>query len=574
MSRGIELSREKKGAPFYPDTFRKRRHTVTANEKIEDKLASRASLVSRRDFLRLSGAGIAGVALLGAAGCGGGGGEQQGNGGGNGGNSIVVGYEQEPTILNQFITGGDSVGTSDSTAGILESPLVIQPDFTYAPQLADGDPEIVSEDPLTIQYRLKEGITFSDGEPLTSEDAKFTYEQIMNPDNQIVTREGWEKIERFETPDERTVRMVFSEPYASWRDLLGGSTSVILPQHVYEGKDFNTALNDEVVGSGPYVFGEWRKGESLTVERNEGYWGEKAALDAVTYRFITDTNSLIAALQSGEVQFINPSQDVGLTERLEAIQGTKLETKAGANWSHMSLNVEKLDNPKIRQAIAYGIDRRQIVEELLQGQVNPLQSVIVPELEDYYVPAWEQYAYDPDRARQLVEEARSEGAATDITYSTSAGVKLNETLQQIIQQQLRDVGINIEITNSDPTSLLGQAIPNGDFEIVTFGWSTTPEPAISDLFSGNQLPPDGQNYVLYQNEEVTRLLEESDRTIEVPERARLLKQAQEQIAADVPIIPLYQAPEPYAFVENLQGPQVNPTLAGPFWNLGEWSLNG
>ena len=234
-----------------------------------------ARRVSRRDFLKIGGAGIAGAALLGVAGCGGGGGggQQGGGGGGGGGNNLVVGYDQEPAILNGFIVGGDLVATADMTAGILQTVLQYQPDFTYAPLLADGDPKVLSEEPLTIEYRLKEGLKWSDGEPLTSDDAKFTYEQIMNPDNQIITREVWDKIENFETPDERTVRITFREPDARWRDTLGDPSYAIVPRHVYEGKDFNTALNDEVIGSGPFQLREWRKGESLTMERNPNYWG-------------------------------------------------------------------------------------------------------------------------------------------------------------------------------------------------------------------------------------------------------------------------------------------------------------
>ena len=106
------------------------------------------------------------LALLLAVGCGGGGQSGGGQGGGSEGNNLVIGYDQEPAILNNFITGGDLQATADMISGILESPLQVQPDFTYAPELAESDPEILSENPLVIQYMLKEGLTWSDGEPL------------------------------------------------------------------------------------------------------------------------------------------------------------------------------------------------------------------------------------------------------------------------------------------------------------------------------------------------------------------------------------------------------------------------
>jgi peptide/nickel transport system substrate-binding protein len=224
--------------------------------------------ISRRNFLKIGGAGIAGAALFGVAGCGSGGGQQGATGGG--GNTLTVGYFEEPAILNSFIVGGDLAATGDVTAGILQAPLVTLPDLSFGPQLADGMPKVVSESPLTIEYKLKKGLTWSDGKPLTSEDAKFTYDLIMDPKNKIITRTGWEDIETFETPDDLTVRFTFKKdkPYAPWKTLLGGSETQIWPKHIYEGEDFNKVANSEVVGSGPFKFKEWKKGQSLTIVRN------------------------------------------------------------------------------------------------------------------------------------------------------------------------------------------------------------------------------------------------------------------------------------------------------------------
>ncbi|WP_166397086.1 ABC transporter substrate-binding protein [Rubrobacter marinus] len=518
------------------------------------------------------------AALLVVAGCGGGGGgggEQGGGGGGGGGgsegNNLVVAYDQEPPSLNPFTS--DALATNDMAQAVLDKPYEIQPDLTYAPQLAEGEPRVVSEDPFTIEYTLKEGLTWSDGEPLTSADARFTYEQIMNPDNQIITREGFDKITEFETPDERTVRMVFSEPYALWQTLLGGSNGFILPEHVYAEEDFNTAMNEEIVGSGPFVFDEFRRGESLRVTRNENYWGEAPALDSVTYRFIPDTNSNIAALQAGEVSLIRPAPDVGLFERLEGIEGTTTDSANGTQWEHIAFNTEVIDNPQLRQAIAYGINRQQIIDELLQGQEVPaLQSVVVPEQDQFYTPSWERYTYDPDRARQLVEEATAAGADPTITFSTTSGNALRETLQELVQQQLGDVGITVEIANQSAEQFFGETTLNGDFEMGLWAWIATPEPDLVPLFSSGGIPPEGQNYYRYENEEVSSLLEEYQRTVDEGQQGELVQQATDLMAEDVPLIPIYQRPEVLTFSDGLQGPDANPTLAGAFWNIEEWEL--
>lgn len=497
--------------------------------------------------------------------------------GGIQGNKILIGYDQEPQILNQCVTGGDHAATSDMTSGIMQSPLEIRPDLSFAPQLAEEMPKVVSENPFVLEYKLKKGLKWSDGQPLTSADAKWTFEQIMNPNNQILTRTGWDKVEKFETPDAQTVRMTFKEPYAPWKTLLGGTCTQIFPKHVYEGKDFNKDLNNVIVGSGPFKLKEWKKGQSLTLVRNDNYWGKKPALDEVTFRFIPDTNSMITALQSGEVSFIDPPPDIGLTDRLKSFQGVKVETKAGTVWEHIGFNTEKVNNLKIRQAIAYGINRQQVVDEILKGQVKPLNSVLVPDQAPYYTPAWQQYNYDPNKAKQLVNEAKAEGASTTITFSTTSGNKLRETLQQVVQRQLKDIGLDVKIQNTAAQTLFSQWLPEGNYEMGDWAWLANPDPSLTTLFSADQIPggenKEGQNYYRYKNEEVTRWLKESDATVDENKRAQLLKQVQDQMAKDLPLIPMYQRPVTYAFSQKLSGPQVNPTLAGPFWNIGDWSVS-
>jgi peptide/nickel transport system substrate-binding protein len=541
-------------------------------ERAQPEKSLGAVRISRRDFLKISGAGLVGASLLGVAGCGGGGGGQQGGGGGGAqGNSIVTGLDQEPAVLNRMLSEGQLQVTNDVTAGIVESPIAIQPDLTYKPWLAEAMPEIVSENPMILEYKLKDGLTWSDGEPLTSADAKWTFEQIINPDNNIALREGWDQVSKFETPDKRTVRMTFKEIYSPWRDLMSNDFP-ILPKHVYEGKDFNKALNNEIVGSGPFKFKEWKKGESITVERNENYWGEKAGLDSVTYRIITDTNTLITSLQADEVQFINPPPDIGLKEKLDGIEGAEVKIgTGGVIWEAIHFQVENIPNLKMRQAIAYGINRQQILEQILKGVVDPLESILIPQQTPYYTPAWEMYTHDPERARQLVNEAKAEGASTTIQFSTTSDNALRETLQEIVQQQLKDVGITIQINNESATTYFSKTTVEGNFEMGEWAWLATPDPSITDLFSANTIPPKGSNYYRYKNEQATQWMEESDRTLNTTERAQLLKQVQEQMAEDLPVFPMYQRPIYTAF-KGLSGVDPNPSLAGVYWNMGEWKL--
>lgn len=501
---------------------------------------------------------------------------EQVRGGSSGGETtasedLVVGYDREPAILNPFIVGGESVATSDLVAGILERPYEIQPDLTLAPELAEGEPNILSKDPLVIEYRLKENLTFSDGEPLTSADARFTYNAIMRPKNETISREGWEKIEDFETPDEQTVRITFSEPYAAWRDLLSGPQSAILPRHIYRGRDFNRALNEEIVGSGPYVLQKWNKGQNLILERNANYWGAAPSIPQITFSFLPDPGELDAALQSGEVSFINPPLKKGLEKELESYEEVRVDRAAGTFWEHIGFNTDKTNNRKLRRAVAYGIDREQLLEEVLPGQVEPLDSVLVPEQKAFYTPAWEKYDFDPEQARRLVQQAEAEGVDPAISFTTTSD-ELRTALQKEVGRQLENVGITVETDNTSSSTLFEERLPEGDFQMGGWAWLATPEPQLNTLFGGDSFPPDGQNYYRYENPKASFLMQQAGETIDREKRADIIKQVQRIMAEDLPLIPLYQRPVYYAYDEKLEGPEVNPTLAGPFWNIGEWSV--
>ena len=143
-----------------------------------------------------------------------------------------------------------------------------------------------------------------------------------------------------------------------------------------------------------------------------------------------------------------------------------------------------------------------------------------------------------------------------------------------IQQQLQKVGITVEIKNTSSPSLFEERLPEGDFDVAQWAWLATPEPRLNALYGADSFPPDGQNYYRYENPKASFLMQRADTTVDPEERANIIKQVQRILADDLPLIPLYQRPVYYAHDENLEGPEVNPTPAGPFWNIGEWSLRG
>ncbi len=502
------------------------------------------------------------------------------------GGTVVIGYEQEPAILNPFIEGGDMMATKDVISNVLVGLVRIKPDFTYEPMLAAEIPDEanggVTKDPFTVTWKLKPEATWSDGTPITADDVKFTYDTIMSDKWKILSKTGYEDVETCEVIDDKTVKFVFKKTYAPYREWLSASFCV-LPKHVLEGQDFDTVMNESIpVASGPFKFSEWVKGDSITLERNDGYWGTPAWLDKVVFKWIPDTNTQIAQMKTGEVDAVNPSPDPALIEQLEAIDGVSVQADAGTIWEHFAFNVSKapVDDVKVRQAIAYAIDRQKIVDEVMLGQVKPLNSILVPEQPQFYIPAWEKYTYDAAKATALLEEAgwkkgsdgiyEKGGKKLTLEWKTTAGNKGREKMGQILQAQLKEVGIELKLKFEEAQTFFGESTVKGNFVTGEWAWLAAPDPSVTTLFSGKSLPPNGQNYYRYKNDSVTQLCADSDAEIDLAKRAELVKAIQTQMAEDVPLIPLYQRLSLLAVKDVIKGPQNNATLEGVFWNMGEW----
>lgn len=500
------------------------------------------------------------------------------------GGDIVIGYDQEPAILNAFIQGGDMMATQDTTRAVIEGLIGLDNELHYYPWLITEIPSLenglLTEEPFTITYKLREGITWSDGQPLTSEDIKFTWETIMNPDWLIIVRVGYEKIESIETPDPLTAIVKFTEPYAPWKDLFTG----ILPQHWLEGKDFNTAMNREILGSGPFILKEWAAGDHITLVKNENYWGGpkgvKPKLDSITFRFHPDTMALITMLRTGEVDLIIPPPEVALLEQLQAIEGVEVQVQGGLIWEHLAFNQKQADSPlrdvNVRKAISYAIDRKTIVEQVLKGQVSVLQSVYAP-TQAVYTPAWEQYTYDLEKAKQhLAEAGYTEevlaGEPLKLKLGTTAGNAAREQIQQIIQSQLRQIGINVAIDNYDAPTWFSEKVDKGDYEMGIWAWAVSPDPDIESMFAKDRIPPEGQNSYWYENDKVTELLKQANTEVDDARRIPLYQEVQKLMADDAVLLPLYQRLNIVAFNARLKGVKANPSRVGTFWNTEEWSL--
>ncbi|HEY3374375.1 MAG TPA: peptide ABC transporter substrate-binding protein [Candidatus Aquicultor sp.] len=500
------------------------------------------------------------------------------------GGTVTIGVEKEPTTLNPFMPAGTTMATKLVTSNILWGLLAQTPQLSYAPRIAERVPTVenglVTTNPFTVTYDIREDASWSDGVAITPEDVKFTWAVIMDPNKQIADRSGYDKILRIDTPYEKTVRIVFKEPYARYKELF--TTYPILPKHKLEGHNIDQDLNDILsFASGPYRFSEWKHGDHLTLERNPGYWEKEPYLDKVVFKFIPKPAEQIKQLTKRKLDVIIPAFDKASGKRLSKLKSIKIDASTGLVWEQLGFNLSKppLTEPNVRAAIAYAIDRRELSKAVL-GIPEVLQSMIMPEQQPFYTPAWRKYTYNPTLAQQYLTKAgyhrggdgifERAGTELTVTLSTTAGDPSREAAARVLENDLERVGIRLKVRSVPASDFLNRQLPDGDFQMGLWAWFSDPELDLAPFFAANQVPPTGQNYYRYANPDVTQLLYATQTTLEQDKLRSAFRTIQEQISNDIVLIPLYQRIELIAYNNKVHGIINNTTLEGPLWNLNNW----
>ena len=488
---------------------------------------------------------------------------------------LIIGYDREPDTLNRFSTHIledihsciiEGLTTTDETMKTI--PVLAE----TVPSIENGLVQLRSDGGMDVTWKLRPNVRWHDGQPLTSADVKFTVDAINDPKWNPESTDGFDRISSVDTPDALTAVVHYKERYAPFENqFIRG----MLPKHVLEGKDIEKAVdyNRNPLGTGPYRLKEWKAGEYIVLERVENYWRgrEYPVIGQLVFRFLTNQNTRIQSLRAGEVQLVG-TLPWDKAPELEGIRGIQIHKTAANSYEHFSLNektVVAFRDKRVRQALAYAIDRESLTKTILYGLTPIIHSPVQP-MSWAFNPNVRQYAHDPDRARALLAEAGYKDRLS-FTLMTMAGNVVRERMAQAIQAQLKDVGVDMKIQLFDSTTL-GQMWFEGRFEAFMANWTMPSDPEITLFFAGDRTPPRGRNVNYYSNPILDRLLYTSDQTIERDKRRDLLFQAQEIIADDVPELFLYNRTFLDAIPSNLENFRGNPTNTGIFWNVHEWRL--
>jgi len=498
---------------------------------------------------------------------------------------LIVGYDREPDTLNRFSTHI----LEDIMICISEGLTVWDENMRAVPVLAQTVPDLdnglvrLNEDgTMDVTWKLRAGIEWHDGAPFTSADVAFTVAAINDPVYNPESTEGFDLIESVTTPDALTAVVRYREVYAAYQDQFWRG---VLPSHLLDGKDLNAfpEYDRNPIGTGPYRVKEWRTGEFLLLERHEAYWRGAPEIREILFRFLPSSNTRVNQLRSGEVHVVD-NVPLDKLDELETLERTTLSRTMANSYANIALNLKEVPafgDLRVRRAIAHAIDRNAIANDVLQGVVKVVDSVIQPMSWAFNEDA-KMVEHDPARARALLSEAgfvdedgdgivAKDGVPLSFYGTTRSGHVEWETVLQVLQAQLGAVGIDLQIQNHEPT-LLGELWFGGKLPFFLSAWTLPADPEITRFFAADRTPPRGRNIYYYVNDELTELLYASDQTVDRAERARLLFEAQEILAEEIPVIPLYNRTIVRAFPDTLENAKPNPTNAGLFWNVHEWSI--
>lgn len=504
------------------------------------------------------------------------------------GGTVILGADQEPKILNPFLTDGNLYWLSVIVGQVFEGSFEINNKGVYVKEMITD--ATVTNNPFTVTYKLKPGLKWSDGKAITSADYESTRATIMNPAYDITSRAGYEDIARIQRPNALTARVVFKKPFAAWKDLFGA----LIPAHKVSGQNFNNVWANSIdISSGPFKFQRWDKGSQLVLNKNTNYKsGGQAKINQIVFRFIPDTNTQFQAMRGGEVDMIAPQPQLQIAD-IKKQAGIRVQSGPEFAWEHLDMQLGKLGHPGlrqpyIRQALVTGINRGQIANALYREIAPGLpvlnNAIYKPFQTEYAGHKWQPFGFSQKKAISLLRAKGCTGGPAvpssrnndiyscpgvgklSFRFFSTAGNQLRSLAFQIMQRQLRSIGIDLE--NRFRTGVFS-VLPTGDWDLFLFTWIGSPDPGGSVEI--HKCKGD-QNYNAYCNAKASKLLDLSQNTVDPAKRTALLNEADRLMAKDLPTLPLFARPGFLIHKSSVGNVLKNPTSEGPTWNSELWTV--
>jgi len=477
-------------------------------------------------------------------------------------NTLVMIIESSPTNLDPRI-GLDA--QSERIDELLFDALVRRDErFNLQPSLAERW-EI--PDPLTYVFHLRHDVHFHSGQLLTSRDVKWTLDSLLSGKLISPKASTYNSISSVEAPDDWTVILHLNKPYASllW-NLADGAFGVV---------PYGSAGNfgQQPVGSGPFRFVSAHQDRDLIVERNDSYWGPKAHLQRVRFIVVPDETTRALELRKGSGDVLINALTADTVHALQREPNLRVDTTEGSNYAYIALNTRDtiLKDVRVRQAIAYAIDRKQVIHYLMGDMARESNSVLPPQ-HWAYNPNAKDYPYDPATANRILDEAgyaKKNGYRFQLTMKTSTDAT-TRVLAAVLQQQLRAIGIDLQLRTFEFATFYAD-VSKGAYQIHSLRWiGGNQDPDLFEsVFATESFAPKRQNRTFYSNPRVDDLIRQGRSTIDPEQRKCAYYELQEIVDRDVPYINLWYFDNVLVHTRRVQNLHISPAGNYDFLNTAE-----
>lgn len=443
-----------------------------------------------------------------------------------------------------------------------------------------------SEDGLVWTFELREDVKWHDGEEFTADDVAFTFNDLVLDESLGANgASNFSALDEVKIVDSHTVEFHLNRPFSSLPAYLAFNAEIV-PAHKFEEADdpweFTEFNKENPIGTGPFKLEDYTSGQSVKLSRFDNFYEGEPNLDAVTFEVLPDTNTQIAQALSNELDtFV--LEDKASLDRLEDAEHIELVTADITKYYWLVVNLEdsKFSDVKVRQAIMHAIDREAIIDSVLEGYATVANAAITPDQEQYYNPDVKTYDFDPDKAIDLLKEAgwKRDDEDSVLTkdgeeFTVTFDVALQGDLEQIatmIQQYLKDVGIEVELNTMEWNAMIQKNVIERDYEMIMNWWSYPTDPDVLSHYHSSNAKT-GDNIPGYENDELDELLEEGQAITDPDERRDVYDQVQEHMAENLPYLYLWYPQELSVRNNKLKGLPEDMHFAGTLHYIHEWWL--
>ena len=507
-------------------------------------------------------------------------------------NVLRVSVYISPNSLNPIL--GTSTGEVMITT-LTNDPLVtLDPKGNEVPVLAEVVPTVqnggVSKDGLTITYKLRKNVKWHDGAPFSSDDVKFSWQAVMNKANNVVSKRGYDQVASVDTPDKYTITFHLKAPFAPFVDTVfseGDEPYQVIPQHLL-GKYQSFAqipYNAEPVGTGPFKFAKWVRGDRIEFVANPDYFLGKPKLDKIVVKIIPDPNTEATQIRDHETDWFPEVPGVQFRD-LRNAPDVKIVMAQSPQWEGIAYNISAppLDDPLVRQAISHAINKQQIMDRTQFGTAT-LGTQSITSYSWAYDPSVKGYEYDPNKAKALLDQAGwkvgpggirvKNGKQLSLRFIIAQTSTAAQTIAALVQSELKPLGIDTQIKGYTyamlyATQSMGGILNSGKFDLAVYAWVYGGDPDDSSSFMCSYIPPAGNNIFNYCDKAFdaaeTDALSHPDRATRKAAYAR----TQGIMAKDNPADFLFYRKQLDAINPDLKGFDNNGITAT--WNAYQWSI--